>query len=77
MAPPTPLDNIAVAPDCQTRHRERADDPEHNWNDRKVACGLNELDQLGLVRAEKVRLTFVGLMKATGLRAQSTATQAA
>lgn len=35
---------------------------------REVACTLNTLDGLGLVRAEKVRLTLVGLMKASGLR---------
>lgn len=37
---------------------------------REVADGLNELDQLGLVRAERVRLTFLGLAKATGLAAR-------
>ena len=44
---------------------------------KEVACGLNELDQLGLVRGEKIRLTFVGLMKASGLRAGAQAVEAA
>lgn len=34
----------------------------------EVATALNELSRLGLVRAETVRLTLVGLMHATGLR---------
>ena len=33
-----------------------------------VAGGLNELVLEGLVRPETIRLTFVGLMHATGLR---------
>jgi len=33
-----------------------------------VATALNELAQLGLVRAETIRLTLVGLMRASGLR---------
>lgn len=37
---------------------------------REVADALNALDQLGLVRAERVRLTFLGLAKATGLAAR-------
>lgn len=45
----------------------------------EVAKGLNELARLGLVRPETIRLTFVGLMHATGLRAsmQQSATVAA
>ncbi len=34
----------------------------------QVAIGLNQLAEDGLVRPETVRLTFVGLMKAAGLR---------
>jgi Mn-dependent DtxR family transcriptional regulator len=36
----------------------------------EVATRLNQLSKLGLVRAETIRLTFVGLMRATGLRAR-------
>lgn len=35
---------------------------------REAATALNQLARLGLVRAETVRLTLVGLMRATGLR---------
>lgn len=41
-----------------------------NMSRREVASALNELAEAGLVRAETVRLTFVGLMRASGLRAQ-------
>lgn len=34
----------------------------------QVAIGLNQLAEEGLVRPETVRLSFVGLMKAAGLR---------
>lgn len=37
---------------------------------KEAASALNELSELTLVRAETVRLTFVGLMKASGLRHQ-------
>lgn len=36
----------------------------------EVATRLNQLSRQGLVRAETIRLTFVGLMRATGLRAR-------
>jgi Mn-dependent DtxR family transcriptional regulator len=35
---------------------------------REAASSLNALSEAGLVRAETLRLTFFGLMKATGLR---------
>lgn len=38
---------------------------------REVAEGLSALDQAGLVRAEKIRLTMVGLVRAAGLRERS------
>jgi len=47
-----------------------------NMSRREAAIALNSLVQLGLVRAETLRLTFPGLMKAVGLasrRAQSKA----
>lgn len=44
---------------------------------REVACGLAELDRLGLVRAAKVRLTMLGLVKAASLRARRGQTLAA
>jgi Mn-dependent DtxR family transcriptional regulator len=34
----------------------------------QVAVGLNELSERGLVRPDTIRLTFVGLMSAAGLR---------
>ncbi len=37
---------------------------------KEVARGLSDLAELGWVRPETVRLTFVGLMKAAGLRAR-------
>lgn len=37
---------------------------------KEVACALDELGELGLVRPETVRLTFVGLMHASGLRSR-------
>lgn len=36
----------------------------------RIAHGLNELACEGLVEAETIRLTFVGLMHASGLRAR-------
>ncbi len=36
----------------------------------QVAIGLNQLAEDGLVRPDTVRLTFVGLMKAAGLRSR-------
>lgn len=44
---------------------------------REVAVGLNELAELDLVRAEKVRLTFLGLAAALGLRGRMAQTLAA
>jgi Mn-dependent DtxR family transcriptional regulator len=38
---------------------------------RAIAEAVSELDRLGLVRAETVRLTFVGLTRALGLRAKA------
>lgn len=43
---------------------------ELGYSRREVAEVLNELAEEGLVRAETVRLTFVGLMQATGLRSR-------
>ncbi len=37
----------------------------------EVAQAVSELDRLGLVRAETVRLSFLGLTGALGLRAQA------
>jgi Mn-dependent DtxR family transcriptional regulator len=39
---------------------------------REVAETVSHLDRLGLVRAENVRLTFVGLTRALGLRSAAT-----
>jgi len=44
---------------------------------REAAVALNELARLGLVRAETVRLTLVGLMRAAGLRERSRQVSAA
>jgi Mn-dependent DtxR family transcriptional regulator len=44
---------------------------------REVAVGLNQLDQLGLVRAATIRLTFLGLAKAAGLVSRQRTTVAA
>lgn len=38
---------------------------------REVAEAVSELDRLGLVRAETIRLTFLGLTRALGLRARA------
>lgn len=38
---------------------------------RDIACALSALDMLGLVRAERVRLTFLGLTRALGLEAKA------
>jgi Mn-dependent DtxR family transcriptional regulator len=38
---------------------------------RDVAEAVSRLDRLGLVRAENVRLTFIGLTRALGLRASA------
>jgi predicted transcriptional regulator len=43
---------------------------ELNRSRAQIATGLNQLAQEGLVAPETVRLTFVGLMHATGLRAR-------
>lgn len=44
---------------------------------RQVAESLSALDRAGLVRAETVRLTFLGLARAAGLRARMGQTLAA
>jgi DNA-binding Lrp family transcriptional regulator len=44
---------------------------------RWVACGLDELDRLGLVRAETVRLTLVGLARAVSVRERLSRSSAA
>jgi Mn-dependent DtxR family transcriptional regulator len=44
---------------------------------KEVASCLDELGRLGLVRPETVRLTLVGLMKASGLRSRRVSQSAA
>jgi hypothetical protein len=44
---------------------------------REAASSLNTLSESGLIRAETLRLTFFGLMKATGLRHRQESSRAA